>query len=641
MKSAGLLLFLLHYDFRQAEKPAHFSEILISACISIGRVILYLMDIYCACDACLLRKEFVLNRLFKLMLERRGMTYEDLYEMDNPEHAVLKDCDVLCERLYKARVSNEKIVILPDFDMDGIMSGVVGYAGLSELGFNVELYIPDSKDGYGFNEDVVDKILRLHPGVNIILTCDNGISCVRGVRHAIMRGVTVLVTDHHVEKADTTVLGLAEVVVNPCRIDDDYEHKKICGAYVLWQVLDYYANHYADAHAVDQIARLRVFAGVGTISDMMIMKYENRELVRDAINLCRMCFTGGSWLGIDNSWFVDSLTGSPAYVAAFRGLHYALLGFRDNRSINTVDDIDEVFFGFTLAPTFNSVKRMDEDLADAFGVFMDCTTVDDYTVAKVNNRVKKLIEINERRKVLVHEKFDEIREAGSMYAPYIYFCNASGGLLGLLANQMKGFTGGPCVIVRQLEDGTYTGSGRSPEWYHFVSRVSAAGFAAAGHEAAFGITFKDIYEIQRLYEFLVADINALLSGAIIEEKVCDFEIGQGKDTGVDIPLFIEFLETVERFGPYGEGFERPYIKYTFPRESCQIDTIGKQNQHLRITCERGLRVLCWNQAYAYDDLMQRDMIEVTGNLDINEFNGTRSVQFVGDIVPVKQEELSA
>ena len=573
-----------------------------------------------------------MNRLFKLMLEHRGWTYQSLAEMDNPEHGELKDIDIFCERLHKARVSGEKIVILPDFDMDGIMSGVIGYAGLSELGFNVELYVPNSQDGYGFDEDVVDKLISRHPGVDIILTCDNGITCIDGARHAVMRGLTVLVTDHHSENLNETVRGIAEVVVDPCRVDDDYELEGICGAHVLWQVLDYYARHYVDARAVDQISRLRVFAGIGTISDIMPMLNENRELVRDSVHLCRMCYSGGSWLGFDNSWFVDSLEGTGPYLAAFRGLHQALLAFRDNNTLHSIDDIDEQFFGFTFAPTFNSVKRMDGNMADAFGVFTTCTTPDEYNNTKVQNYMKVLIDLNERRKVLVLEAFTNMIEAANPYAPLIYVVDASSGVLGLLASKITKSTGGPCIVIRRSDDGSYSGSGRAPIWYPFISRVRRAGFSCAGHEGAFGVRIKNDAELHALYEFLAKDIQDLLGTLQFEAPTYDFEIGEHGDTGVDIPLFIEFVETCDRFAPYGKSFERPNIKYTFPLSSCVLDTIGKQNQHLRFKCERGMKVLCWNQAYVYDQIKDRDMIEVVGSLDINEFNGNRSIQFVGEVV---------
>ena len=84
--------------------------------------------------------------LLNLLLEKRGLTWSDYVEMNNPDHADLLDIDKMADELDIIYKNGEKIVILPDFDMDGDMSGVVLHAGLSELGFNSELYIPSSKN---------------------------------------------------------------------------------------------------------------------------------------------------------------------------------------------------------------------------------------------------------------------------------------------------------------------------------------------------------------------------------------------------------------------------------------------------------------------------------------------------------------
>ena len=84
-----------------------------------------------------------MNRLVKKTLENRGYTEEFLNDINCADHDVLKDSDILCQRLRSIFEAKKHLVIIPDFDMDGIMSGVVGFAGLAELGFNVSLFIPN------------------------------------------------------------------------------------------------------------------------------------------------------------------------------------------------------------------------------------------------------------------------------------------------------------------------------------------------------------------------------------------------------------------------------------------------------------------------------------------------------------------
>ena len=223
-----------------------------------------------------------MNRLIEKYLDARGYTLKKLADLNNPEHAELLDIDTMARELNVIRESGEHLVILPDFDMDGIMSGTLGYAGLSELGFNVDLYRPNPSDGYGFDEDTIRDILVKYPDVDAIISCDTGITCYAGAEFATDKHIKVLITDHHKQELDDTKSLDALVVVNPNRLEDTYKNKGVCGAHVFYQVLQYYADTYGTLSQRENIRRLRVFAGIGTISDVMPLVYENRDLVRDS-----------------------------------------------------------------------------------------------------------------------------------------------------------------------------------------------------------------------------------------------------------------------------------------------------------------------------------------------------------------------
>ena len=117
-----------------------------------------------------------MNDLIRAAFEKRGLSDDEYLHFFDDSHAMLKDLDVLCEALKSARDEDKVITILPDFDMDGIMSGVIGYTAMNLLGFRVNLYPSDPKYGYGFDEAVVSDLLTLYPDTDILLTCDTGIT---------------------------------------------------------------------------------------------------------------------------------------------------------------------------------------------------------------------------------------------------------------------------------------------------------------------------------------------------------------------------------------------------------------------------------------------------------------------------------
>lgn len=555
-----------------------------------------------------------MNRLVKKTLENRGYTEEFLNDINCADHDVLKDSDILCQRLRSIFEAKKHLVIIPDFDMDGIMSGVVGFAGLAELGFNVSLFIPNPQDGYGFGRDTIYRLTKQYPTVNAIITCDVGISCYDGIDYAKSLGLEVLITDHHIQEKENS----ADVTVDPNRMDEVYSHPGICGAYVLYQVLQQYADTYTDIDMQEQISRLRVFAGIGTVSDMMPLLYENRELVLEAVDICRLIYGNG------NQFIVNSIPGCDTYRRAFYGLYVTLNAFANAGKISDSDSIDEIFFGYYLAPTFNCIKRMGKEMENAFGVFFD---------AEPEVRVNNLIMWNEERKQLEQNYMQEIAGRDQPYAPYIYLTSAPGGFVGLLANKLMLISGVPTLVLSEC-NGQYSGSGRSPGWYPFVERVSAEGYSAMGHNSAFGIGFTDKRELKSYYAFIVEDVTNLLAELPEEKEVFDFVIAEDGtgDTAIDIFLFADYLQEIKKYRPFGQGFPAPKILLKVQPSECEFTCMGKLKQHLKVKMGYGFEVLLWNQAPLINKATSTEPMYVSGNLSMSEFNEKITFTFVGTVM---------
>lgn len=563
-----------------------------------------------------------MNRLIELYLERRGYTREMLREINDDRHADLMSVSEMCAELKRIHDTQEHIVILPDFDMDGIMSGTVGFAGLSELGFRVSLFRPSPSEGYGFTAETILRLVNEYPDVKAIITCDVGITCHEGVAAASAMGIKVLITDHHVEENGDKLI--ADVVVDPNRSDETYKNKGICGAHVFWQVLQHYADTYGDLFMREQIRRLRVFAGIGTISDAMPLINENRSLVMDACSICRLVY------GDEGEFFLGNMRGCNVYRRAFYGLHYALQVFTDNGKIQMSDDITEDFFGFYLAPVFNSLKRMNGNMDIAFGVFFGDHPFEDAST---------LFMLNEQRKLAVAQHFADMMAADQPYAPYIYISDAQAGILGLLAMKAMEVTGVPTMVMRE-DDGHFHGSGRAPSWYPAIDMLRGEGFFVAGHQGAFGVGVTDRRECKSLWAFLKKSSEDLIANMPEEEgRMADIVISQhgAGDTDIDIPLFLEYLSEIKTLRPFGRAFEAPVVELRFRGDEGDWNTMGSAQQHLKISMMYGFEVLCWNQARVLDDMKPDDEFVVQGHLGRSEFRGRFTVNMVGDIRKVVRD----
>ena len=204
-----------------------------------------------------------------------------------------------------------------------------------------------------------------------------------------------------------------------------------------------------------------------------------------------------------------------------------------------------------------------------------------------------------------------------------------------VVNQLMDNTKGPCLVLNQNPDGSLSGSGRSPAWYPFLTQLQACGFpcVAAGHEGAFGIKFFDRASVDAYFSMVQTDLVEQLKDVDLEQFQFrpDFVIdtsGNG-DVGIDIVAFLEFLDEVERYKPFGVAFEEPHILLRFRPEEATWQVLGSMKQHLKMILPYGFEVLVWNAA---DEITRKDSSEpvvLQGRLGINHFRGNDTVQFVG------------
>ena len=363
----------------------------------------------------------------------------------------------------------------------------------------------------------------------------------------------------------------------------------------------------------------------------MPLQYENRQLVRDAVSILRMVYAN------NNPYLVENIYGCPQYQAAFRGLFSVLKLFADNGKIQDSDDITAEFIAFYVAPMFNSVKRVGRpgDMMRVYGIFFGNDPDMDAAY---------LYRLNNERKTIVAEEYSKLLDcspADQPYAPYIYVSTARSGVLGLLAQKLVTDSQHPCCVVSN-QNGRIKGSGRSPEWYPFKSRATAAfppgkaEFHIAGHQVAFGIGFDTWRGASQLARFLESD-EPLVRGSLETKSfkyVPDFTIahdGTG-DTVIDVMLFVEFLEEIKKLEPFGAGFRKPDILLKFRAQDGEWLTMGSQRQHLKIKLPRGFDVVLFNQGSYINCRYDCDTWYVRGMLNVNEYRGIQTVQFMGDFI---------
>lgn len=587
----------------------------------------------------------LLHEIFR----KKGIDTEFFEKIEDTRHKTLKSLPDLAAKLYDARLNGLVVTILPDFDCDGIMAGLIGYLSMLELGFNVRLYTSGPKYGYGFSKEVIDELLEQHPDTDVIITCDTGISCLDGIAYAKERGLTVYVTDHHPE----TERSSADIIVNPLRLDEEYEHF-ICGAHVFYQLFMYYVNTYEPFNKLlqERIGNLALFAGIATISDMMPVLYENRALIRHSLYLSRILFgdfcydkDGIKLFESDGetpvfaNYFEDSLNGATEqYKNAFQNYREMLHGYYEYGKIADNRSIYEDFYGFYLAPTINSLKRLEENSKLAYDCFLS-----DRDLARAS--FEKLIALNERRKNETLRYFDillqEIEDGTQKYAPYIYITEASAGFAGLLATKIMQKTGIPSIVVTKVGN-CYKGSGRSLDWYPFKDRLLDAKFFAGGHTPSFGVAFESIHELKAAYAFINQDIQNYMPTDVEEVSLVEcfdyvLDLSNIDKTGFDydiVHMFKEYARDINKYGPFGRGFSMPKIAVSFKVNPKKLFFMGDNKDYVKYPIAEGLNFLCFDttQAMLWKDLKEDHVVVCDVSVSVSTFREKTTVSLSGTMV---------
>lgn len=218
-----------------------------------------------------------------------------------PYHA-LKDIDRAVDVLVMALQKKYRILVLGDYDVDGATSTVLAVRLLRLMGAShVDFLVPNRfADGYGLTSALLEQAMTYQP--NLILTVDNGISSVEGIRLAKERGVEVVVTDHHLASDE---LPDASAIVNPNQPQDQFASKNLAGVGVVFYLMLALRARLREIGWFQQLelpdlnlGRFLDLVALGTIADVVSLDHNNRILVYQGLQRIRAgsCVAGISAL---------------------------------------------------------------------------------------------------------------------------------------------------------------------------------------------------------------------------------------------------------------------------------------------------------------------------------------------------------
>jgi single-stranded-DNA-specific exonuclease len=529
------------------------------------------------------------------ILYQRGVkTSQEAHEFINGEAIEFEDPFLLrgmeeaVKRIEEAIAGGEKIIVYGDYDADGITATALLRERLREMGALVEHYIPDRfMEGYGLNKKALTDIRK--EGASLVITVDCGVRAVEEVKHAGLIGLDVIVTDHHFPGEEVPA-GVA--LINPKQNGDSYPFKHLAGvglAYKLAHGLSLAMGKPEPTEDLDLVA-------IGTVADMVILRSENRELVRRGLVELNQ-------------------TKRQGLRALIEEIRYEF----GKITTNTI--------GYGIGPRLNAAGRI--ETADvAYRLLIE------HDFARAKRIAAKLDGINRDRQKITMETVDKACElgVGDGEPPLIIFATDPGfneGVLGLAASRLTERYFRPSFVA--TSGSTHTrASGRSVPGFHLARALDACSDLLeryGGHAAAAGFSVRndnvdplrkrlhDLAKIELEEEKLYPEIE-------IDAKVPFDQIDE---------QLMQFIEDLE---PCGNGNPRA----VFAAQDVFIQSrrqVGKGKKHLKLTLAKN-QVMFDAIAFRLGDLYESlpSQVDVAYRLERNDYWGVPTLELnIIDIRP--------
>lgn len=509
---------------------------------------------------------------------------------------LLKDMEKAVAILQEKIENRNRIRIIGDYDIDGVMSTYILLESLRGLGCDVDMMIPNRiTDGYGINEHLIEQAWQ--EGRETIITCDNGIAAVTQIRKAKDLGMTVIVTDHHevpfedLEGERKEILPPADAIVNPKQKACSYPFAGLCGAVVAMKVME--ALYEKMAPEVDLVDKMLPFAGIATIGDVMDLQDENRILVKEGLQ---------------------------------RLHHTTNLGLQELIRVNNLEpeNISPYHIGFILGPCLNASGRLDTAKRALQLLLADSREEAAVLAGDLKN-------LNESRKEMTAqglEKAIEQVESTSMMEDMVLVvflpeCHES--LAGIIAGRLRERYHKPSFVLTRGEEGV-KGSGRSIESYSMYEKLCECKeylTKFGGHPMAAGLSLEE-ENVERFRRKL--NEQSGLTEEDLVEKVT-----------IDVPMPIHYIrkdlvQELSLLEPFGKGNEKPLFAQKNLWVS-QMRVFGKNRNvvKMRLTDENGYPmdgVYFGNGDEFAEEGRGKRKISIVYYPDINMYQGRESLQVI-------------
>ena len=534
------------------------------------------------------------NRNVQDKEEIRRYLHGTVEELASPH--LMKDVDKAVEILRNKIKEKKQIRIIGDYDIDGVVSTFILIKGLKRVGAYADTYIPDRvADGYGIHEHLIERAEA--DGIDVIVTCDNGIAAYNEIAMAKGKGMTVIVTDHHeipykeTENGRELIFPPADAIINPKQPDCKYPEKRLCGAVVALKLMT--ALYEACGIPERELEDFIELGAIATVGDVMDLQGENRILVKEGLK--RLSRTSNK-------------------------------GLRELIRANGLEDgeITAYHVGFVLGPCINASGRLD---TAARSLKLLCAETEEEAAKLAGD----LTALNQSRKALTEEgKEEAIRiveetEIGQDRVLVIFLPDCHESLAGIIAGRIREKYNKPVFVLTKGET-LVKGSGRSIESYSMFEELVKCGDLMeqyGGHPMAAGLSIRE-ENVEEFRKHL--NENCTLTEKDLMPKIL-----------IDVPMPVsyinkELVNEISLLEPFGKGNAKPL----FAQKGLHVlssRVLGKNRNvaKLQLSDHTGcvVEAVYFGEADEFvNAVKESSSISVTYYPEINRYQGRENLQIV-------------
>lgn len=532
--------------------------------------------------------DLLIKRGVETFAQARSFFRPSLDNLHDP--FLMKDMDVAVERLHRAVVSGESILVYGDYDVDGTTAVALLYSFVRRFTDKVDFYIPDRYDeGYGVSFKGID--YAVESGAGLIVTLDCGIKAIDKVEYAASKGIDMIICDHHLPEDS---LPAAVAVLDPKREDCHYPFDDLSGCGVGFKLVQAYSARYGVPF--ETLVPLLDLLVVSIASDLVTMVGENRILAHFGLKQ----LNENPCTGLQAMINLSSL--EPGHVS--------------------IDDIV-----FKIGPRINAAGRMETGR-------LAVELLTSRSLSEAMQIGEKINESNNERKnidrEITQEALDMVQTGNCLCngsAMIVYNPQWNKGVVGIVASRLVEAYYKPTVVLTK-SNGFVSGSARSISGFDLYGAIESCADLLenfGGHVYAAGLTLKEenLPEFaRRMDEYISAKIETEMMTPVIE---VDSKLNFARIT----PKFFRILK---QFQPFGPGNHNPVFLTENVYDAGTGRKVGAGGVHMKLDLIQEdqpyhqISSIAFNMADHYDHIKEGNPFDICYSIVENYYRGNSSIQ---------------